>query len=197
MANGSGLGPVRVVRMRKEDKVSACGRTRKGGWSMQVRCAPWIPWERSGGVFLRCQGIALYFEYLCLLSRCCASLCEAAFPRDLLTGPLMQKTQVVFPALSIQRSPLRPSHTGAHLGWLACKLFGARLTPLCALAEPSAQWFPCACFLPPCQGWQGRLRRRGNVPRAHQPLTQDLKTSCWHLGSARCREGCSSASALA
>lgn len=76
------------------------------------------------------KGIALYSEYLCLLSRCCASLREAAFPRDPMTDPLTQKTQVVFPALSIPRSPLRPSRTPVHLGWLAGTL---RTT-----AEPSA-----------------------------------------------------------
>lgn len=120
---------------------------------------------------MRCQGIALYFEYLCLLSRCCASLCKAAFPRGLMTGPLMQKTQVVFPTLSIQHSPLRPCHTRAHLGWLAWKLFGARPIPLCALTERSTQWSPSVCLLPPCRGWQGRLRRRGNMPRRRQAVS--------------------------
>ena len=131
-------------------------------------CTPWIPWERAGGVFVPCQGIALYFEYLCLLSRCCAFLCKTAFPCGLMTGPLMQKTQVVFPALSIQCCLLRPSHTLAHLGCLACKLFGARLIPLCALAEHSTQLFPSAHLLPPRRGWQGHLWRRGNTHRAHQ-----------------------------
>lgn len=40
MAKGSGLGPIPVVRMRKEDEVSGFGgQTQKGGWNMQVHCA--------------------------------------------------------------------------------------------------------------------------------------------------------------
>lgn len=105
------------------------------------------------------------------MSRCCASLCKAAFPRGLMTGPLMQKMQVVFPALSIQHSPLHPSHTRAHLAWLACKLFGARPIPPCALAECSTQWSASVCLLPPCWGWQGGLRRRGNMPGSHQAMS--------------------------
>lgn len=86
-------------------------------------------------------------------------LCKAAFPHGLMTGPSMQKTRVVFPALSIQCSPLRPPHTQTHLGWLACKLFGARLIPSCALAERSTQ--VCASCLPAGAG-------KGNMPRPHQ-----------------------------
>lgn len=44
VANGSGLGPILAVRMRKEDEVSGFGgQTWKGGWNMHVLCAPWIP----------------------------------------------------------------------------------------------------------------------------------------------------------
>lgn len=65
-------------------------------------------------------------------------------------------------------NPLRLSR--AHLGWLARKLFGARPIPPCALAERSTQRSPSACLLPPCWGWQRRLRRRGNMPRPCQAM---------------------------
>lgn len=141
------------------------GQTWKGGWNMQGHFSP-RGFPGSVQEVSLCNAKRLLFEYLCLLSRCCAPLCKAAFPRGLMTVPLMQKAQVVFPALSIQRSALCPSHTRVHLGWLACKLFGARRIPLCALAEHLTRWFPSACLLPPCRGWQGpeEERKCGQAP---------------------------------
>lgn len=40
MANGSGLGLIPVLRIRKEDEVSGLGaQALKGGWNMQACCA--------------------------------------------------------------------------------------------------------------------------------------------------------------
>lgn len=161
-------------------------------------CIPWIPWEHTGGVFVQCQGIALYFEYLCLLSRCCASLCKAAFPHGLMTGPLMQQMQVVFPALSIQCSPLHPSHTRVHLGWLACKLFGAQrsLHVFSQSAQRSRSQVHASCL--PARAGSGVLRRRENIPRPHQAtLTLNAFPGNQLLADRFCTEGCSLATALA
>lgn len=62
VANGSGLGPIPVVRMRKEDDVSGFGGlARKGGWNMQVH---WYTLA-SLGAHRRC---------LCAMPRDCSLL---------------------------------------------------------------------------------------------------------------------------
>lgn len=81
-----------------------------------------------------CQGIALYFEYLCLLSRCCAFLCKTAFPCGLMTGPLMQKNAGCIP------SPVNPVLSAVSLphpgtSWLVS------LQTLRSTADPSV----CSC----------------------------------------------------
>jgi len=116
-ADSSGLGPLPVVGMRKEDEVSGLGgRARR----VDGICGSIAHTLDSLGACGRCLCVTprdrSSREYLRVLSRCCASLCEAAFPRGPVTGPLMQEALAVFPALSIRPPPLRAWRSRAHLG---------------------------------------------------------------------------------